>query len=248
MRIVAVYAIKGGVGKTAAAVNIAAEAAIRGLRVLLWDLDPQGAASFYLRVEPKIRGGGKKLMLGGTSLDDHLRATDIETLDVMPADFSYRNLDLLFGDSTRPTRQLSKVLNGLEAEYDLVILDCPPGITLLSENILHAVDGLLVPVIPTTLSLRTLEQLRDFIAGKKGLDELLVMPFLSMVDRRRALHREVAGSFYRQEAGALRTVIPYSSAIERMGVEEAPLQLFAANTPAAKAVTALWRNVRRRVF
>src|SRR5262249_15637341 len=161
VKVVAAYNIKGGVGKTAAAVNISCLAAADGFRVLLWDLDPQAATSFLFRVKPRVKGGGKGLIAGKRPVDDAIKATDFDNLDLLPADFTYRNLDLHL-DSQRKSR-LRGLLSPLNGEFDLVMLDCPPGISLLSENVLRAADLLLVPIIPTTLSVRTLDQLTDFV-------------------------------------------------------------------------------------
>ena len=97
MKIFATYNIKGGVGKTATAVNLAYLAARDGYRVLLWDLDPQGAASFLFRVRPRVKGGGKALIQGTRPVDDAIKGTDFDDLDLLPADFTYRNLDLRAG-------------------------------------------------------------------------------------------------------------------------------------------------------
>ncbi|MBO0821819.1 MAG: AAA family ATPase, partial [Nocardiopsaceae bacterium] len=162
MRIYATYNIKGGVGKTTTAVNLAYLAAAEGLRTVLWDLDPQGAASFMFRVKPRVKGGGKALIQGRRPLDDAIKGTDFDNLDLIPADFTYRNMDLLLdtngagakGSSPggKPARKLGRLLAPLAAEYDTVFLDCPPSISLVSENVLHAADVIVVPLIPTTLS------------------------------------------------------------------------------------------------
>lgn len=246
MKVIAIYSIKGGVGKTAAAVNLAAEAAASGASVLLWDLDPQGASSYYFRVQPKVRGGSARLVRGDSQLVDHLQATEFDNLDMMPADFSYRNLDLQLDDLSRPKQRLRQLLKGLEEYYDYVFLDCPPGITLLSENVFHAADALLVPVVPTTLSLRTLDQLKEFLARGKP-QNLQVMPFLAMFEGRKALHQDVAAEFRKTNRGALKTVIPNASVIERMGLEQAPVRKFAPNSDAAVAFSNLWREVKRRI-
>src|SRR3954454_20652644 len=94
MKVMATYNIKGGVGKTSAAVNLAALAAADGFRTLLWDLDPQAAATFLFRIKPKVRGGAAKLVRGQSEVGDLLKGTDIEGLDLLPADFSYRHMDL----------------------------------------------------------------------------------------------------------------------------------------------------------
>ncbi len=190
MKIYATYNIKGGVGKTTAAVNLAHLAAADGARTLLWDLDPQGAASFLFRIKPRVKGGGEALIRGTRTLDGAIKGTDFERLDLIPADFTYRNMDLLLdGAAKKPARKLARLLEPLAAEYDTVFLDCPPGISLVSENVMHAADVLLVPLIPTTLSVRTLNQLTDFVAGFNG-DRPAVRAFFSMVDRRKRLHTD----------------------------------------------------------
>jgi chromosome partitioning protein len=243
MRILGAYNIKGGVGKTATAVNLAYLAAADGLRTLVWDLDPQGAASFYFRIKPKVKGGSKKMLRGKMDLDDLIKGTDFENLDLLPADFSYRNMDLLLDQSKKPALRLLKLLRPLSYEYDLVILDCPPSISLVSENIFQATDALLVPTIPTTLSLRTYRQLLDFVAAN-SLDRLRLMPFFSMVDRRKRMHIEMMEQLPDHYDELLRSNIPYASEVERMGVFRQPLMEYAPKGTAALAYKALWAEVR----
>lgn len=245
MKIVATYNIKGGVGKTAAAVNLAWFAARDGFRTLVWDLDPQGAATFYFRVKPKIKGGGKKIVGKKLDLGDLVRGTDFEMLDLLPADFSYRHLDILLDGEKKPTSQLRRRLKTLKGDYDLVLLDCPPSISLVSEAVFQAADVLLVPIIPTTLSLRTLEQLLKF-QRKTALNDLRVLPFFSMADRRKALHRETMESFSREHPGILKAFIPYISDIEKMGLNRAPLGDFDTRGRGFKAFQDLWSEVRAR--
>ena len=110
MRIIGVYNIKGGVGKTATAVNLAYLSARDGFRTLVWDLDPQGAASFYFRIKPRVKGGGKKMVRGGKELDELIKGSDFDNLDLLPADFSYRNMDLVLNEAKKPAKQLLKLL------------------------------------------------------------------------------------------------------------------------------------------
>ena len=244
MKILGVYNIKGGVGKTAAAVNIGHLAATSGLRTLIWDLDPQAAATFYLRVTPKVKGS-TKMLRGKRSLDDVVKGSDYSDLDLLPSDFSYRNMDLLLGESKRPAVQLLKLLRPLGEEYDLVVLDCPPSISLVSENIFRAADALLLPTIPTTLSLRTLEQLLDFMDGHNL--KTPVYAFYSMVDRRKRLHQDVIASAGDPRCTVLQTVIPYATEVERMGVERRPVTDYAPRSNAARAYRALWDEIRANV-
>jgi len=245
MKILASYNIKGGVGKTATAVNIAHLAARDGRRVLLWDLDPQAAASFLLRVRPRVKGGGAALIKGSRDLDAAIKGTDFERLDLLPADFTYRNLDLILDATKKPTQRLARLLRPLAAEYDLVVLDCPPGISLLSESVLHAADVLLVPLIPTTLSVRTLDQLSEFISGFNG-HRPKVLAFCSMIDRRKRLHLEIAERLPTERPDVARTVIPALSLIERMSVERAPVTAFAPRSTAARQYAALWAELAQR--
>ncbi len=243
MRVFAVYNIKGGVGKTATAVNLAHLSAASGARTLLWDLDPQAAATFYFRVQPKIKGGARKLVRGRKPLERHIRGTDYRGLDLLPADFSYRNLDLALDSTTKPRKRLAKLIGPLADDYDHLYVDCAPSISVVSESVFVAADALLVPTIPTTLSLRTLEQLRDHLK-EEGPGKLKVMPFFCMVDRRRAMHREVCSSVPKESPyNFLETSIPYASDVEKMGIRRAPVTAFAPSSAAAQAYRELWREV-----
>jgi cellulose biosynthesis protein BcsQ len=247
MKTIATYNIKGGVGKTASAVNLGYLAARDDLRVLLWDLDPQAAATFLLRIKPRVKGGGSALIKGSRELDAAVKGTDFEGLDLLPADFTYRNLDLMLDATKKPTRRLARLLRPLAGAYDVVFLDCPPGISLLSESVLHAADTVLVPLIPTTLSLRTLDQLTEFIGGFEGhTPELLA--FCSMIDRRKRLHREIAERLPAERPDVAKTVIPALSLIEQMAVRRAPVAAYAPRSAAARSYASLWEEVRARAL
>ena len=245
MKILATYNIKGGVGKTATAVNLGYLAARDGYRVLLWDLDPQAAATFLFRVRPRVKGGGKALIQGTRSLDGAIKGTDFDNLDLLPADFTYRNLDLLLDAARKPARKLGRLLGPLRSEYDVVFLDCPPSISLLSESVLHAADTLLVPLIPTTLSVRTLDQLTEFIAGFDG-HRPDILAFFSMIDRRKTLHKEIAAALPGQRSDVAATAIPALSLIEQMSVRRAPVTAFAPRSSAARSYAQLWAEARAR--
>ena len=247
MKILATYNIKGGVGKTATAVNLSYLAARDGLRVLLADLDPQAAATYTLRVRPRVKGGGKALITGSRELDAAIKGTDFGNLDLLPADFTFRNLDLMLDATKKPTQRLARLLRPLHASYDLVFLDCPPGISLLSESVLHAADLALVPIIPTTLSLRTLDQLTEFISDFDG-PRPEVLAFSSMIDRRKRLHKEIAERLPAERKDVADTAIPALSMIEQMSVRRAPVAAFAPRSAAARAYAQLWAEVRDRLF
>jgi chromosome partitioning protein len=247
VKVLATYNIKGGVGKTATAVNLAYLAAADGYRVLLWDLDPQAAATFLFRIRPRVKGGGKALIAGKRPVDDAIKATDFDNLDLLPADFTYRNLDLHLDNERKSASRLRNLLSPLQHEFDLVVLDCPPGISLLSESVLQAADGLLVPLIPTVLSLRTLDQLTEFIGGLDG-KRPDVLAFFSMIDRRKRLHLEIASQLPAERGDVAATAIPALSLIERMSVERAPVGAFAPRSRAAQSYRELWTEVRARAL
>ncbi|HBJ28169.1 ParA family protein [Cobetia sp. D5] len=243
MKIAAVYSIKGGVGKTASAINLAHCAANSGLRVLLWDLDPQAAATFYVRTKPKLKGGVEKLISGKQDMSRVIRSTDYQNLDVLPAEFSYRNLDHILEEEKRT--RLRKVLKPVRDDYDLVILDCPPSISSLSEQVFASADTLLVPIIPTVLSLRTLEQLNAYLA-EIDLD-VPVWPFFTLVDRRKTLHKDVMESLKQDYPLQLSGFIPYSSVVERMGIERKPIGTFSRNSSPAVSYRSLWQEIGQRL-
>jgi cellulose biosynthesis protein BcsQ len=245
MKVLAVYNIKGGVGKTAAAVTLAHLASEAGHTTLLWDLDPQGAASFYLRVRPHLEGGGHKL-LKRREIDHHIRTTEFESLDLLPADFSYRHLDLDLSEYNKPTRRIRKLLDEVAVDYDYVILDCAPSISLVSESVFAAADALVIPTIPTLLSLRTLGQIVRFFK-EHGLEHVKLLPFYSMVDGRKTLHRAIVSDSSEIECDMLVTCIPYAADVERMGLRRAPLTSYSKTSAAAQAFRDLWEEIQARL-
>jgi len=243
MKILAMYNIKGGVGKTAATVNLAHLAASSGARTLIWDLDPQGASSFYFRIKPKIKGGGSRLVRGKLDVDRLIKGTDFEFLDLLPADFSYRHLDIVLDGEKRPMNRLRKVLKPLAGLYDYIFLDCPPSISLASEVVFETAHALVIPMIPTVLSMRTLEQLLNF-RKKNRLEALKILAFFSMVDRRKNMHKRIISDC---SAGMLNSAIPYTSEIEQMGVRRQPVTHFSPRGRSSLAFASLWEEIQERV-
>ena len=246
MKIIAITNIKGGVGKTTTAVNLSFLCAAGGRSTLLWDLDPQGAATYTLRGEPHEGASAKKLLRGKRQLPELILSTGYPGLDLLPADFSYRNFDVHLAERKRPTERLLKMSRSLRDVYSALFLDCAPGISLLTENVLRAADAIIVPLLPTPLSVRMLVQLRDFIVGE-GWADLLLLPFFSMVDRRKSLHEEVIANTREQFPMMLATEVPYMSDIERMSVRRAPIPAFAPRSAAAQIYSALWAEVAARI-
>ncbi len=249
-KVLATYNIKGGVGKTSAAVNLAYLAAASGHPTLLWDLDPQAASTYLFRVRPKVKGGGRGLLRRRSNAGDHIKATDHENLELLPADFSYRHLDLALDQFKKPAGRLRKVLAPLRDDYDYIFLDCPPSISLVSEAVFEASDALLVPVIPATLSSRAYEQLQELSqrgkVGRKGTTSIFA--FFSMANVEKQLHLQVMQRLRQiKELTVLGAAVPIADEVEMMGEERNPVAVFAPESPAAVAYTALWAEVERRL-
>jgi len=241
MSIIAVYNIKGGVGKTASSVNLAYLSSKQGRRTLLCDLDPQGSASFYFRIRAPKKFNSKKLLKGGKHIEENIKGTDFPGLDMLPADLSYRNIDIALDECKKSQQRLRKILQPLQEDYDRIFLDCPPNITLLSENIFFAADHILVPVIPTTLSLLALKQLFTFL-DDIGQSRSKVLIFFSMAERRKKMHLEMMQAMHKKR-GVMQAIIPYSADVERMGVYRQPVGAALPGSTSALAYERLWDEI-----
>jgi len=239
----AIYNLKGGVGKTAASINLAYLFAKEGYKTLVWDLDPQGSSSFYLGASATVKNESRKLLNSEMELVDAIQSTAYENLDIIPADISARHADILLNEMKQSRRKLLSLLASLKKDYDIVILDSPPGISVLHEAVFVAADWVLMPNIPTTLSIRSYETVDGYFK-ENDLDRSKIKCFFSMVDHRKNLHHEVMNEFYKDKF-FLKSYIPYLSDVEKMGVHAAPLETFAGSSYAAQCYRDLWKEIRK---
>ena len=242
MAVVAAYNLKGGVGKTATTVNLACLSAAAGYPTLVWDLDPQGAAGWYLDAG-LAKTDAKRLIKGESAIGRMVNTTPYENLFLLPASFSYRYMDV-FLRKVKPRRAaLSKMLAPFAQQFPMIFLDCPPSLSHLAENVFEAADSILLPTIPTWLSIRALAQLQGHFAAEK-LDASKLRPFYSMADRRRSLHAELLAQPPAPMKQRLKTVLPYSSLVEQMGAHRAPVFAYGnPSHPVVQAYANLWQEL-----
>ena len=242
MKTLAVYNVKGGVGKTAAAVNLAYLAAQSGLHTVLWDLDPQGAATWYLRGD-SAKAPDKAVWRGTSPIGRRIVETPHhENLHLIPADLDTRHLDVWLRKDDSSHARLRRLIEPLSEQYSLVVLDCPPSLSHVADNIFGAADRILVPTVPTHLSLRALMTLIEYFKTN-DLPRGRLKPFWSMADRRRGLHRGLIEQPPKTMRDVCAAVIPYASTVERMGEHRGPVEAFEPSSVAAEAYRALWREL-----
>jgi cellulose biosynthesis protein BcsQ len=240
MQSVAIYSPKGGAGKSTIAVNLAhLSATTSGRRTLLWDIDAQGAASFLVGVSPR-RSRAHRVISRESGPEDHTAHTPYLNLDLLAADASLRRLEVQLVEADARKR-LRKILRGLATRYDRIVIDCPPGLTEISEQIFRAVDLIVLPVQPSQLGVRGYEEAAAHLRNNHPAGPEL-LPVLSMIDGRRKLHREMVAAHPDWPA------IPQASIVEQMSVRRTPLGVFARRHPAMAAFDHVWADVEGRLI
>jgi len=245
MIVYGIYNIKGGVGKTAAAVNLSYLSSLDGKKTLLWDLDPQGSSSFYYHKEEGNEASLKKIISGKVDLNEIIEGTDYRNLDIIPSDLSYRHMDTLLDQVKKSKKRIREALKELKSEYDVIFLDCPPGISILAENIFQACDYILVPTVPTPLCQRTYEQIITFFK-QDGLDKSAVIPYFSMVEMRKSIHQNMIKELTLKIPNICTSFIPFLADIEKMGINRKPLAEYNPKTKAAASFKALWKEIKKK--
>src|SRR5262249_15854843 len=150
-------------------------------------------------------------------------------LSVIPAVDPYGELDAQLAAQDSPTVRLLRMRRMLAEHCDTLFMDCPPGISLLTESVLRGADAMVVPLVPTPRSVRMLDEVVEYIAGQQWPD-LTLLPMFSMVDWRKSLHYEVVTTMRARFPQMLPMGIPYASEIERVARRRAPLNTWAPHS------------------
>lgn len=241
MKVIALASLKGGVGKTSTAVNLAAVAAAEGRSVLLWDLDPQAGATWCLGLDLPEGGTVKTLASRRRALDELMVRSPIKKVRVVRADLSLRRIDVRFHGTGRPARQLGRLLERMAKSVDVVILDTAPGAGVVTDSLPLIADLIVVPTQPNPMALRAL----DMLITQLGRD-VPVVALLNGVDPRKPSHRRLVNEAM-ERGDVMTTTVPESSAVERLAAEREPTVLSAPASAASAAYVAVWAEITERL-
>ncbi|MBU6206788.1 MAG: ParA family protein, partial [Alphaproteobacteria bacterium] len=232
---------KGGVGKTTLAVNLAWEAALAGYRTLLWEIDEQGDSNWLLTHDTRlVRNYANGVISQPSHLHQFITPTKHANLSLLAADSEIRHMENLFAMLAREQR-FTRLIAELEAQYDIIIFDCPPRFCDMIRKLLLAVHLVVVPVIPSPLAMRGFLRVQAFIATHRGFHPPL-LPVFSMVDKRRKMHRAATSEHPDWPC------IPMSSHIEQLSHDGIPISVYASNSESALAMHMLWCGIKIKLM
>lgn len=251
MKKIAVYNIKGGVGKTTTSVNLSCFLAKAGLSVLLWDLDPQGGSSYFFQRQNQNANSHGRLFDKYITIYDVIQPTESYSIDLISNDPVFSDMFLNKASKIASidfgNHDLFKfTLKEVEDDYDVCIMDCSPGRFLIHENIFNAANLLLVPNIPAPLSLYCNNMLMDSVEENEPA-ACRVLSFYNMVQTHKNLHRQYLDRRQEQGARLLNNYIPFYSDIELIAHTHESIFHQIKDSKAVGYYQSLWEEICERM-
>jgi len=250
-RIISVANQKGGVGKTTTAINLAACLALSGQKVLIIDIDPQGNASSGLGVNLRENQKGiYELLAGDASLDQVIYPTEIDTLKIIPSNVDLAGAEIELVGRDHREKILSMALNGVNAEYEFIVIDCPPSLGLLTLNALTVSQSVLIPMQCEYYALQGLSHLLKTLQRiKKSINPNLKVEgiLLTMYDNRTLLTSQVEKQVKKYFSEFLmKTIIPRNIRLSEAPSHGKPIVLYANRSKGSDSYVELAQEVIQR--
>ncbi len=250
--ILALTNVKGGVGKTTTAVSLAAAFANSELKVLVVDLDPQGSASASLGVPAQdLEPSMADVLRGDVAASAALVDTGINRFDLLTGSMALAEVDIALARKKNGARRLIETIQPISRRYDAIIIDCPPGLSLLTINALAAAHAYILPVLPHELSFDALDRFFEGLENVRGYfrrQPRLLGILLTMMDQRVNMTDEMSRKIRRKHGGKVfRTTIPVNVSVAEATRSGMTIFEYERWSPSAHAYSKLGAEVLRRM-